>query len=236
MPIVYTCSTVCYHTDSILEVRFMRARVAILSVLVGFFAGCAEEKDAEPEVAAPPPPTVNELQTQIETALQLNVPLPPPTTSLSGADAAAWLGQVRSQKQTHSATPNGQQALRNVSKKIEERLDLAEKQKMWEFVALFCDAHEALNPGSTKYVQTKQRAIVELKKPRVKISMIIERDGITTAIAKVTLPLEGKTYDEVFRTGEILHGIRLVEFIGKARGARFEYLETGEMFDVKTRE
>ncbi|MEK7794894.1 MAG: hypothetical protein AAB353_10205 [Candidatus Hydrogenedentota bacterium] len=214
----------------------MRTRVAILSVLVGFFAGCAEEKAAEPEVAPPPPPTVQEIQTQIETALQLTSPLPPPTTSLSGADAAAWLGQVRTQKQTHSATPNGQQALRNVSKKFEEHVTQAEQAGMWDFVLANAEAHEALNPGTTKYVQIKQRAVIELKKPRVKILMIIEQDGITTAKAKVTLPLEGKTYDEIFREGEILHGIRLVEFIGKARGARFEYLETGEMFDVKTRE
>ena len=46
------------------------------------------------------------------------------------------------------------------------------------------------------------------------------------------LPKERKTEKRQVRVGEEFFGLQLTEIIGNNQGVRFEYLDTGQSFDV----
>ena len=92
------------------------------------------------------------------------------------------------------------------------------------------DAHLIFKPGSGKFNHTRDKAILELRKPRVTVRGLPEFDGRKVAMISIYLPLTSQTYFERMAIGEEMHGVRLLSVFGEDRGVRMEYLETGERF------
>jgi len=109
--------------------------------------------------------------------------------------------------------------------------------ELWSFVLVYADIHGILDPGSKKFRAQRDRAIAELKRPTVVIKGILS-DSVTnrpSAILRITFPLDGRTVTETMKQGDLLHGLRFVEVIGNSQGIVFEYVETGEPFEVLTK-
>lgn len=74
--------------------------------------------------------------------------------------------------------------------------------------------------------------MAELRKPRVNIIGFMTTQGQDSVLLEFYLPIEKKTEKQQVRVGEEFYGLKLTEIIGNNQGVRFEYLETGQVFDV----
>jgi len=118
---------------------------------------------------------------------------------------------------------------------VDQRIPRMEDNELWDFVVVLCDVHEVFKPGSTRFARVRETAEIELRKPKITVSGIHEKDGQVTAILKFYLPLSGETYSERPRIGEVFHGMKFVDVVGNNRGVEMEYLETGELIKFMVR-
>jgi hypothetical protein len=201
-----------------------------------FIIGCAKEPEPEPEIAPPPPPpppTPQEVADKIladvsnPTADELTNP-----QKLEGSKAL-----LSQQKAQLAATQDGKETLQIVSRTIDQKLRGAVNNEDWPLTFYFSDLHITLNPDSTRFLSERTRAISELKKPVVTIKGLINDKSTGRRIAHldIYLPLERRTASESMKLGDQLYGIRFAEIIGKNQGIVFDYLETGESFEVLTK-
>ena len=214
----------------------------LYTILLGIFIiGCGgepeeevKEDDAPPP---PPPPTPEQVAVKIVDDLQLNAPNPPIGTKIDPGVAGNMLGIATTQKVQLSATEDGQRALAIVSLKVDSKVRQTYNNELWSFVLVYSDIHGILNPGSNKFNAERIRSIAELKRPIVVIKGILHDAATnrTTAQLQLTFPLEGRTITESMKQGDVLHGLRFVNVIGSSQGIVFEYVETGEAFDVLTK-
>lgn len=142
------------------------------------------------------------------------------------------LDLLRREKARLQGTEDGDKSLAIVARKVDERVRQYERAELWEHVLTLTDAHLIFKPGSPKFNHTRDKAQVEIRKPRVTLKGLPEIDGRKTVILSFYLPMTNKTYSERMTLGEEMHGARLLSVIGKDRGVRMEYLETGEIFEV----
>lgn len=204
-----------------------------LALLAVVLVGCESESvKEEPVIEEPPPPSPQEIAEQVIQANGLRNPIPAPGFELPPGAGEAFLGRLRSAYAQHSATPEGREAMKIVSRAIEDRLRGMEQAGHWESVLVLCDAYESFNPGSTKYNRMRENATVQLRKPRITKLNFFQDGPRAQAWMDVYLPLEKKTYLEKRFVGEQFLGLELVEIIGNLQGVRLKYLETGETFDV----
>ena len=205
--------------------------VAVL-VFALLLAGCGEREPPEPP--PPPPPTPEEIAAKIMTELQLNQPLPAPGSTFPTAAGRNFLSTVRGAKTQHSVSPDGVLALQIVSQRLDSRLRALEDNELWEHVLAYSDAHLILNPGSRRFNRTRDKAVVELRKPRVTIEGFFYdgKNDQTSVFMNFYLPMEKVTYREKVRVGEEFYGLKMVEIIGRSQGVTMEYMETDETFDV----
>lgn len=214
----------------------IRRGVSLLAVLaIAFFAaGCEEKPPPEPET--PPPPTPQEIAAKIVSDLQLKSPLPAPGSTMPRNASQKFINTVRTAKSQNSASDDGKQALAFVSQELDRRLRTLESQELWEHVLTYCEAHLIFNPGSRKFDRARDKAVVELRKPKVTVhGFYIDGNTNQTAVfMDFYIPTEKKTYREQVRVGEEFYGLKLVEIIGNNQGVTLEYQETDETFDVLT--
>lgn len=213
--------------------------LSVLAVLAMAFciAGCAEKEPETPATPPPPaPPTPQEIADKIMTELQINGPLPAPGATMPKQASASFLNTVRSAITQNSTGAVGQEALQLVSQKLDSRLRALENNLLWEHALTYCDAHLVFNPGSHKFDRTREKAIAELRKPRVTIrGYYIDGNTDRTAVfMDFYLPMTKETHREQVRVGEEFYGLKLVSIIGNNQGVTLEYLETDESFDVLT--
>lgn len=208
------------------------AAVAMLAAL----SGCEDEakrkktgRDAQEEL---PPPTPEEVAQKIISDALLDAPIPRKGTSLPPTVRRTMLDLLRREKTRLQGTEDGDKALAIVASKVVERVRQYERAELWEHVLTLTDAHLIFDPGSKRYNYTRDKALVELRKPRVTLGGLPEIDGRKTVILRFYLPMTNKTHSERMTLGEEMHGTRLLSVIGKDRGVRMEYLETGEVFEV----
>ena len=198
-------------------------------------AGCAEKEPERPDTPPPPPPpTPQEIADKIMTTLQLNQPLPALGSTMPKQASTSFLNAIRNAKSQHSANPVGKQALQIVSQQLDSRLRALENNQLWEHALTYCDAHLVLNPDSHKFDRTREKAVAELRKPRVTIRGFYT-DGNTNQTAVFMdfyLPITKESHREQVRVGEEFYGLKLVAIIGNNQGVTMEYLETGEATDV----
>lgn len=207
--------------------------MAIVAALA--MTGCPGERDPrKPSTAvdpnAPPPPTPEELARQTITELGLDQPLPPPGARLAASVRATTLSQFRAKHTELSATPEGQAALKTVQAELEKKIDAYQQGNYWEYVITYADAYAIFQPESRKYLQAKEKAEIELRKPRVTVHGLPAVDGHQVALLQIYVPLSSQTFNERLSVGEDVHGVKFVEVFGNSRGIRWEFMETGERF------
>jgi hypothetical protein len=228
--------------SSKLREQFMYKQLLYIFLLSIFIIGCTSEPE-EPEPIEnelpppPPPPTPEEIAGKIINDLQLNSPVPPPGTDIPIAMLTALKTTISNEKARLSATEDGKMALAIVSQKVDSKVRQCFNSESWALVLALSDVHEVLNPGSKKFDSERIRSIAELSRPIIVIKGIIN-DGVTDrplALLEITLPLEGRTVTESMKKGDLLHQVRFVELIGNNQGIVFEYVQTGDTFDVLTK-
>lgn len=215
----------------------MKRFVCILPVLALLFVSCGEKEDevAEPVAVQPRILTAQEISQEIIAEASLSGAGPPPGTILSPARGSALMSTLRSAKTRHASAENGKEAFKIVSRSIQTKIETLEGKELWEHVLIHTDAYDIFNAGSTRFDRLREKANIELRKPKVTIKAMINANGPLTVIAEFYLPLTKEVKKERIRVGEIMHGLKFVSVIGNNAGATFTYLETNEDFDVYIR-
>jgi len=196
--------------------------------------GCGSSEPAKPSKTvdpnAPPPPTPEEIAKRTITELGLDLPLPLQGTRVSSSVRGTTIQMFKQQHATLSQTPEGQAALKQVQKVLEDRIAAYEQAKFWEHVLTYTDAYAVFQPESKKYEQLREKAMVEMRRPRVTVKGLPEVDGQKIAMLSIYIPLTSENFEERMSIGEEVHGIKFLGVFGKDRGVRLEYLETGERY------
>lgn len=211
-------------------------KLAVLAVLVAILplSGCeqqdARDRPARPDIDEAVPPSPEEIAKKIIEDAQLNAAMPAPGSSLPPAIRQTILDLLRRDKNRLQGTEDGDRALAIVERKVDDRVRRFERAELWEHVLTMTDAHLIFKPGSTKFNHTRDKALQELRKPRVTVRGLPEFDGHKVAMISIYLPMTSQTYFERMAIGEEMHGVRLLGVFGEDRGVRMEYLETGERF------
>jgi hypothetical protein len=209
------------------------AGIVLVGLLVVAVPACAPKEPPPPEEPPPPPPpTPEELAQKLIGELGLDAPLPGANARVTPEEAQKLKQGIQRAKAQHTGTPDGKRVLQLLSNKLDDRISALEAAQRWEHVILMIDAFEALNPGSLKWLQSKEVATAEMRKPRVTIVGFLTTQGQDSAILEFYLPIQRTTEREQVRVGEEFYGLKLLEIIGNNQGVRFEYLETGDVFDV----
>ncbi|MCH7959806.1 MAG: hypothetical protein IID08_06735 [Candidatus Hydrogenedentes bacterium] len=208
-----------------------------LFVVALFLPGCAEEEAPQvvaPTIATPAPPTPQEIADRIANEMGLNEPLPPPGSTLPPGTASAFKQDITRIKGEQSAAEEGAVVLGFLSSKIENRIRQVERSKLWHHVLIYEEAYRVLNPRSQKFKRQRDKAIIELKRPSVSLTgfMYDGRNDTTIAFLEINMPLEDILYEERLRPGEEIHGLKLIKIIGNNQGVTFEFIESGDFFDV----
>ena len=214
---------------------FKFALAAVLLVMLSL-SGCeqqaAREKPQRPDIEEPLPPSPEEIAQQIITDAQLNAPIPARGSSLPPSVRRTILDLLRRENNRLKGTKDGDRTLAIVQRKVDERVRQYERAELWEHVLTMTDAHQIFKPGSGKFNHTRDKALLELRKPRVTVRGLPEFDGRKVAMLSIYLPMTSQTFFERMGIGEEMHGVRLLSVFGDDRGVRMEYLETGERFVV----
>lgn len=132
---------------------------------------------------------------------------------------------------------NGPKAIDRLKSQCVGYAKRAERQALWHGVALFARIHQMLEPGSVKLKRLAEHAALELSKPIVDVTGFAGVPGDPNIFVHVYLPLEGVMLGvKIVREGEEFlnppYTLRVVEIIGKFRGVTFEYMASGDRFDV----
>lgn len=207
--------------------------LAVLAAMVAL-SGCEDQaalRRAERKTQEqPPPPSPEEIAQKIIADAQLNAPMPEEGSSLPPSVRQTMLDLLRREKNRLQGTEDGDEALAIVARKVDERLRQYERAELWEHVLTLSDAHLIFKPGSRQFNHTRDKALTELRKPRVTVKGLPEFGGQKIAMLSFYLPMTNETYDEHMAFGEEKYGVRLLGVFGEDRGVRMEYLETGERF------
>jgi len=218
-----------YRTFRIFSIAFATLFAA------GLLGGCGgSEAPKKPTTTidpkAPPPPTPEEIAKRVVTELGLDQPLPQPGARMLAAARGSTLDLFRQKNAELSKTPEGQLALKQVQKVLEDKISAYENGKYWEQVVTYVDAFAVFQPTSKKYERLQQKALVELRKPRVTVKGLPEVNGHKVAMLNIYIPLTSENFNERLSVGEEMHGVKFLGVFGKDRGVRLEYLETGERY------
>ena len=203
--------------------------VVLMMVLI---IGCGEKDgpvDTEGEL--PPPPTAEEIASDIRTAFEgqlTEMATGKRLTRKIGDDACSAL---RSKVNANRAEENGPEAISKVSFEVEQIARIAHSAEKWDIAMLGCLLYETIEPSSTTLARIKKRSDLEIKRPRISDLGFVTMGGETTVFLKAAL-YDGRIFDRQVTVGEEFFGLRLESIIGRQRGISLEYIETGQLFDV----
>ncbi len=200
----------------------MKRLALLLLVLTVALTSCEDDK----KLKDGPPPTTSEIRSALDSAIQGlksgNI--------IPVNEAKDKIREVRNQ---YGSGPNWQQAyvgfVGSVSEETKSIYDFAkENEEAWPKVLVWCEVLEEVDPDNVKLPIYRKKANSEINKPKVAFKGVMN-DGI---FVKIELRLENETYSEVVRMGQEIHGIKIVEVIGRGKGIVIEYLETHEIKEV----
>ena len=216
----------------------MRIRLVMVAILLLAIAACGKKEPVKPALTEPVPPTPGEVAQTIIADGYFDIATPARGKRLKAIREQHVMKTASGAFRTHGSTPEGKEALDIVARQIDKQISATLRNELWDFVILYCEAYEALKPGSPRYTTTKAEAEIELRKPVLsKIQIIVDIDsGLTTILADVLLPLEGVTFkNERLYVGDERPDLRLkiVEVMGNNSAIRVEYLETGDEWIVE---
>ncbi|MBI5093422.1 MAG: hypothetical protein HZB26_13400 [Candidatus Hydrogenedentes bacterium] len=210
-------------------------RFGVLVMVLATMVGCEDAKKKEAEKAPPP-----KIRTKGEVAGDFQPAYRPLQDAVAaGQDVpretgAAIAGALGSAKGKNAAEPNGPDAISQVTSELEDLVKAANDKQLWGTVVSACDALAAMDPSSPKVARYKDKAILQLNRPVVKITASTKiGDGKTVFFFDVFLPDKNKTESQKVSVGDEFCGLRFVEVIGNDEGVKLEYKAVGDTFDVK---
>ncbi len=209
----------------------------VLSVLVLALMGCGEEEKQTVPVNSytPPPPSPTQIADAFFRKTQLKIPLPESSEATFPPELSGrFLGEVRTLVAKNSTSPEGQEAIQIVLTELESKVRESQRKNMWEFIIVYSDAYAILSPESKKYDNVRQKAKVQLVRPKIEVKGFYHDHASDQVAAFVSIykPLSGEIIEERMRIGEELHDLRFIRVIGKDEGIEVEYLGSGETFQV----
>jgi len=176
------------------------------------FIGCEEEPpppDPSQTPPKPPEPTAEEIHSQLLGTLRpLGQQLDQGQTPSPEVQAQA-MNSLRSVKQNHQMSPNGQRALSMLVNDIQGFLQQAEQNENWRKVLFLCEAMRILDPGNALVEGYESRARTELNRPKVTVTgywidKAAPENAAPIFFMKVYLPPLGVTLDVQAREGETI--------------------------------
>ena len=208
----------------------------ILIVLVGCAKPPPTKAPAPPPAPAPAPPSPEEIAAEIRPILApIQSSLQPGVGFVDEAKGQLIAG-LNAARSKHSVTENGKMALSQIAREIEDMLKQATEMKKWRVVMACVDSYEVLDPNSPKMTRPRERAMLQINRPKVKVNgfFIDQARGNDTYVSlKITNNLTRKVHDVWARVGEEFDGLRLVKIIGAQQGVSLEYMAApGDVFDV----
>lgn len=204
----------------------------VLAALIGAMCGC-EKKPVEPPAPPPRIPSESEITAEFTSAYQPLVD----AFNLGQAELPAGTGEpianaLRAVKSKHAMSQNGPAAIQKVTSAIEDLVTNANDRQLWGVVVAACDALQSMNPESSKIDRYRERALLQLNRPKVTISGSSSVRDKTVFFMDVYLPETKKTESRQQSVGDEFLGLHFVEVIGDNQGVKFEYKATGDVFTV----
>jgi hypothetical protein len=219
--------------------RFLFIALTLLLIL----PGCGDDSSrGRPEKVpvrgagdAPPEITAQDIARKIILDSNLDFPIPPKGTRFPPAVQQNMIRMLELANSQHSLDPKGKEALGFVTQRVEKRVKEMERAESWEYVVGFIKAHRVMSPSSSKYNRLFDKAMVELRRPRISLSGIINHQGHRMATLQFYLPLTGQYLDEQMYVGDEKHGVKIINVFGDNLGVTVEYLETTEQYVIYRR-
>jgi len=215
----------------------MRIRLVTVAILLLAVAACGDKPPPKPDPTVVVPPTPQEVAQTIIADGFFDLATPPRGKRLTTTRAQHVKKTASSAFRTHGSTPEGKEALDIVARQIDSQVSGALQNELWDFVILYCEAYEALKPGSPRYTTTKAEAEIELRKPVLsKLQIITDIDsGLTTILVDVLMPFEGVVFEnQRLYVGDEYPNLRLkVVAVLNGKAIRVQYLETGDEWVVE---
>lgn len=210
--------------------------VAVLFIL----PGCSEDSPrGRPEKVpvkgstdAPVEITSQDIANKIIMDANLDIPIPPQGARFPPAIRQNMLRMLELANTQHSMDPKGKEALGFVKQRLEKRVKEFDRAQLWEHLIGFIDAHKILAPSSSKYNRLRDKAMVELRRPKISLRGIINHGEHQMATLDFYLPLTSEYFSEKLYVGDIKHGIKIVSIFGDNIGVTVEYLETADIYNV----
>jgi hypothetical protein len=143
--------------------------------------------------------------------------------------------QISDARVKYQNTENGRQAIALITHDIEEVISKARDQQRYRLVLGMIEAYEVLAPGNTKMNRLKERALLHVNRPVVRVrGFFDDKEGNETYVfLEVQLMPSREIHQVKVRKGEEFYGLRFVDFVGNKKGVTLEYLAIpGTFWDV----
>jgi len=215
--------------------RFLFLTLAVLIVLPACSSEDARDRPEKVDVKGAdevPEITSQDIARKIILDSAIDFPVPPAGTRFPPAVRNNMVRMLALAKQQHSLDPKGMEALGFVTQRLEKRVKEFERAELWEHVIGFIEAHQAMVPGSSKYNRLKNKAMIELRRPKLTLRGLTNINGHQVATMGFYLPISSEHHDERMYMGDQKHGIKVIKVFGKNLGVKVEYLETSEQYII----
>ncbi len=200
---------------------------ALIALCLGLVCLSSCEKEPPPKAAPPPPPpkTAQQLHGQVMSAVRPLINGAPESGQLLKGALSSELGKLRTEV-------NGEGAKPLVETEIKDALKQAYDGYRWQEVLNVCEAVEVMDPGNTRVLRYRERAMAEKNKPQVTVKGVFEIEQVPTVFMDLYLPETGQTTDVKVREGEEFHGLILEKILPNNKGVQLKYLKTEESYTV----
>ncbi len=199
----------------------MKRLILLLLVLTVSLTSCKKEVIPPEE---PPPPSVGEIRSALDSSIQGIK-----SGDYGDKEKDEAIEKIVQAEKLYGSDPNWEEAHTGFADSVWEMTKSIRDTAItdgndWPKVAIWAEVLKAVAPD---YVPPPPppRPFTELK---------VSFKGILndTIFVDIKVPGETKTYQEIVRVGQEIHGIKIVEMIDSGKGIVIEYLETGERKEV----
>lgn len=224
----------------------MRSFMSIQHVLQGLLllggvtimSGCwwqTSDEEPVPEATGEKVATEQDIYEELRQVLTAAAPyFQKPDLVLNPEMSSAARQRLREILSTYKGNDAYEKAYRRFKKELDEGLAQAKDLGANAAEVYYYDIYDALSIEQPWFDDAREEAVIRMNRPTVELKgfWTDEADNKEYVVLFVYLPETGNREKVVALEGEEFHGLLLKEIIGANRGARFEYLKTGEVFDI----
>ncbi|MBI2433608.1 MAG: hypothetical protein HYV26_12145 [Candidatus Hydrogenedentes bacterium] len=223
----------------------MRKLLPLMLALSLAVAACKEPPPPEPAKGqAPPEPTPAEIKGELRNSIQVLSGAATSPAPLDPAIKDQAVASFNGVKAKHAAKANGQTALQEFSRDVEQLVNTAKGSESWMVVKGGCEIYRSLNPGSDRFKQLEGKADVMLARPQVEVTGFFQSNGATDIFLKVTdFQVEKPVETYTVREGEEFHEkavegpkkpvLKVVRIIGANQAVELEYLPIHDTWTIQ---